>query len=274
MSVDLHVHTTASDGLLTPTAVVDAALDLHLSFISITDHDSVAGVEEAIRAAQDGSLGVIAGVELSVHGPDDTDVHLLGYLFDHLSRPFLEALRELRGARLDRARRMVERLAAAGHEVDMARVLTLAGDGSVGRAHVARALVQAGSVESMEQAFAELIGREGPFYVPKVTLTATEAVAVIHRAGGVAVIAHPGIGGEGALLPLIEAGLDGIEAFHAEHTQPQRDHFASLAHRYGLVATGGSDFHGPGLRSASLGAGGCPLGAVEELRHRATISRP
>lgn len=274
MSVDLHIHTTASDGLLTPTAVVEAALDLHLRFISITDHDTVAGLEEAMRAADDRGITVLTGVELSVRGPGDTDAHLLGYLFDHHSKALLDALSELRAARLERARLMVGRLAAAGHDIDLPHVLALAGGGSVGRAHVARALVEAGSVSSMQQAFSQLIGRDGQFYVHKLTLSAADAVSTVHRAGGVAVIAHPGLGGEPALLPLIEAGLDGIEALHSEHTASQRAHFTSVARRYDLVVTGGSDFHGPGLRSASLGAGGCPESAVEDLRHRATIVRP
>jgi predicted metal-dependent phosphoesterase TrpH len=140
--------------------------------------------------------------------------------------------------------------------------------------HVARALVEAGSVASVEQAFAELIGRRGPFYVHKDTLGATDALRSIHEAGGVAVLAHPGVSGEDALVPLVDAGLDGIEAFHAEHTPAQRQHFASLAQRFGLVATGGSDFHGPGMRSAALGAGDCPESAVEALKRRATIVRP
>jgi len=271
MPVDLHIHTTASDGLLSPSAVVEAALDLKLSVIAITDHDSVAGLDEALSAAAGTPLTVLPGVELSVRGPGDTDAHLLGYLFDHTSPDLLAALSTLRGARLERARTMVERLAASGHDIHFDHVLAMADGGAVGRAHIARALVESGSVTQMEEAFARFIGRSGPFYVPKQTLSAVDAVAAIHKAGGVAVIAHPGIGGEAALIPLIEAGLDGIEAFHAEHTPSQRDHFVSVARRHGLVVTGGSDFHGPGLRSASLGAGGCPDSAVEELRARATI---
>jgi predicted metal-dependent phosphoesterase TrpH len=274
MTVDLHVHTTASDGLSTPTEVVACALDLGLTVISITDHDSVEGVGPAIAASAGTPLEVIPGVELSVRGDDDTDVHILGYLIDHRDETLLGALARLRAARFERAQTMVTALADAGHGVELAGVLGHAAGGAVGRVHVARALVEAGSVESIEDAFAQLIGRDGPFYVPKAFFSAEEALALIHGAGGVAVLAHPGVSGEGALVRLVELGLDGIEAYHAEHTPAQRAHFASVANRFALVSTGGSDFHGTGMRSASLGAGSCPPHAVEELRERATIFRP
>jgi predicted metal-dependent phosphoesterase TrpH len=274
MTVDLHVHTTASDGLIAPADVVTSALHLGLTVISITDHDSVEGVGEALEAARGTTLDVIPGVELSVRAEDGSDVHLLGYLIDHHDPTLLGALEGLREARFERAAAMVAALAEAGHEVDLDDVLEHAAGGAVGRVHVARALVGAGSVLTIEQAFAELIGRDGPFYVHKAFFSAGEALALIHGAGGVAVLAHPGVSGESELVGLVDAGLDGIEAYHAEHTTAQRAHFASAARRFGLVATGGSDFHGPGMRSAALGAGACPPRAVEELRERATIFRP
>ena len=274
MTVDLHVHTTASDGLATPTEIVRAALDLGLTVISITDHDSVEGIAEALDASAGTPLEVIPGVELSVRTGDGADTHLLGYLIDHRDDVLLASLERLRKARLERANAMVTGLARAGHDIDIERVLDHAGDGAVGRVHVAHALVDAGSVDTIEDAFARFIGRGGPFYVTKAYFSAVEALALIHGAGGVAVLAHPGVSGEGPLIPLIDAGLDGIEAHHAEHTIAQRAHFAALARRFGLVATGGSDFHGPGMRSAALGSGTCPDGAVEALRRRATILRP
>jgi predicted metal-dependent phosphoesterase TrpH len=274
MTVDLHVHTTASDGLVTPSGIVTAALDLGLRVVSITDHDSVEGVSEAIDAARGTALDVLPGVELSVRAGDGSDVHVLGYLIDHGDPELLGALKRLRTARFERARAMVQALAEAGHDVDLGGVLEHAAGGAVGRVHVARALVDAGSVASIEQAFADLIGREGPYYVRKAFFSPEEALALIHGAGGVAVLAHPGVSGESSLVPFIDAGLDGIEAYHAEHTSAQRAHFAALAKRFGLVATGGSDFHGPGMRSAALGSGACPDSAVEALRERANILRP
>jgi len=274
MPVDLHVHTTASDGVCTPSEVVAESLALGLSAIAITDHDSVAGVAEALEAARGTVLTVIPGVELSVLGPDGSDAHLLGYLIDHTSDELVQILDTLRDERQARAMLMIAKLREAGHPVEFAHVERHSGNGAVGRVHVARALVDSGSVDSIEQAFAELIGRDGPFYVRKSTLDPAEALAVIHRAGGVAVLAHPGVSGEGALASLIEAGLDGIEAFHAEHSEVQQRHFAGIARREGLLVTGGSDFHGPGMRSALLGAGNCPPDAVEALRERARILNP
>jgi predicted metal-dependent phosphoesterase TrpH len=274
MTVDLHVHTTASDGLVTPSDVVFAALDLALRVISITDHDSVEGVDEALDAARGSALEVLPGVELSVRAEDGSDVHLLGYLIDHRDPALLGALERLRAARFERATAMVAALSEAGHEVDLDTVLQHAAGGAVGRVHVARALVDAGSVPTIEQAFADLIGREGPYYVRKAFFSPDEALALIHGAGGVAVLAHPGVSGEGSLVRLVDAGLDGIEAYHAEHTVAQRAHFAAAAEHFGLIATGGSDFHGPGMRSAALGCGDCPESAVKALRERATILRP
>jgi predicted metal-dependent phosphoesterase TrpH len=274
MTVDLHVHTTASDGSVTPRDVVAAALDLGLRVISITDHDSVEGVAEALDAAEGTPLEVIPGVELSVHSEQGSDAHLLGYLIDHHDPALLAALERLREARVARAHAMVAALAQAGHAVDIDGVLERAGNGAVGRVHIARALVAAGSAATIEEAFARFIGRDGPFYVAKAFFSPEEALALIHGAGGVAVLAHPGVSGEGPLVGLVDAGLDGVEAYHAEHTVAQRAHFVSVARRFGLIVTGGSDYHGPGMRSAALGAGACPDRAVEALRRRATIFRP
>lgn len=274
MPVDLHVHTTASDGTYTPSEVVTAALELGLTAVAITDHDSVAGIDEALRASSGTALHLIPGVELSVLGPDGSDAHLLGFYVDHTAQSFVRQLATLRDARLARAAEMVERLRAAGHTLDFDHVSRHAGKGAVGRVHVARALVDAGSVASVEEAFSRLIGRQGPFYVHKTTLAPGEALQLIHAAGGVAVLAHPGVSGEGALETLFDLGLDGIEAYHAEHDQAQVRFYRELAARRGLIVTGGSDFHGPNMRSSMLGAGHCPPEAVEALRMRATIRNP
>jgi predicted metal-dependent phosphoesterase TrpH len=273
VSVDLHIHTTASDGLVAPADIVRSALDLGLSVIAITDHDSIDGVSEARSAAEDTGLEVVPGVEVSVTGPAGEDAHILAYFVDETSTLLAATLKELRDARRERARLMVERLRASGHPIDFDGVLAQAGRGAVGRVHIARALVEGGAVDTVERAFAELIGRRAPFYVHKRTFDALEGLRLIHRFGGVAVLAHPGVSGEGALVPLVEAGLDGIEVFHADHTVAQRQHFTSVAKRFGLLVTGGSDFHGPGVRSAALGSGGCPDAAVEALKKRATIVR-
>lgn len=268
MPVDLHIHTTCSDGTSTPAEVVALSLGARLSAIALTDHDAIDGVEAA-RIAARGAIEVIAGVELSAQSTCAPDVHLLGYFVDLCSPALIESLASLRASRLARAVAMTQLLAEAGYRIAFEDVRALAGAGTIGRSHIARALVASGEVPSFEHAFEDLIGANAPCYVAKRALSVGEAVALVHDAGGVVVLAHPGVSGDGALGELVEAGLDGIEAYHAEHTPRQRAHYASLAARLGLVVTGGSDYHGRGTRSAVVGAGGCPDSAVAALRARA-----
>lgn len=273
MPVDLHVHTTASDGALSPSEVVGIATQAGLLALAVTDHDTTDGIDEALRAAVGGATTVIAGVELSVDVGADSDVHVLGLMVDHRHAGFSAALGTLREAREQRAWMMVAALAAAGYPIDIESVRAIAGPGSIGRVHIARALIAAGSVSTIQSAFQTLIGRDAPFYVRKRTLDADRALNAIHAAGGVAVLAHPGVSGEEALPALIAAGLDGIEAFHAEHSASDQLRFADLAARHGLIVTGGSDFHARDLRSAPIGGGGCPDSALEAVRIRAARYR-
>lgn len=268
MSVDLHVHTTASDGTSTPQEVVAFARSIGLTAIAITDHDSVDGVPAALAAAEDTPLTVVPGVELSTRC-DDIDLHLLGYFIDHRSEPLLARLRLLRDTRIARAQGMVDALAAAGFSVTLDGVLQRAAGGAVGRSHIARALVAAGDVDSVQEAFARYIGRDGPYFIEKELTPAQDAIALVHAAGGVAVLAHPAINGADPVISrLARAGLDGIEAFHAEHNQEQRRRYAAIADHLGLIVTGGSDFHGPQAKSGRLGAGDTPDETLEALRAR------
>ena len=271
MPVDLHVHTTASDGSLAPSVVVRSAAMGGVTALAVTDHDSVDGIVEALEAAKACGIDLIAGVELSAGAAEDGDVHILGLALDHTSASLLATLAGLRERRVERAREMTERLSAGGHPLAFEDVLAAAGGGSVGRVHIAQALVEAGSAETIAAAFTDFIGRGAPFYVHKATLDPHRAVELIHAAGGVAVLAHPGLSGASALPTLLDAGLDGIEAFHAEHTTYDRDRFAALAAKHGLIVTGGSDYHGPRVHSAPIGAGGCPAGAPAAVRERATL---
>jgi predicted metal-dependent phosphoesterase TrpH len=273
MPVDLHVHTTASDGAFAPSEVVAFAIRAGLTALAITDHDSTDGIDEALAAAADSVLTVIPGVELSVDEVGASSVHVLGYLIDHREPRLVAALATLREARDERARVMVEALSGAGYEIDLASVRAIAGAGSIGRVHVAQALVAAGGAPDVGEAFRQLIGRGAPFYFRKRTLSAAEAIATIHGAGGVAVLAHPGVSGSEAFTALLAAGLDGVEAFHAEHDAADCDRFARLAQANGLLVTGGSDFHGPGVHTAPIGGGGCPEDAPEALRRRAAAYR-
>lgn len=266
MRADLHVHSTASDGTLAPAELVALAAGLNVSYLAITDHDTTSGVPEAVAAARDHDLVLIPGIELSATAADGRDVHILGYFIDHTD-PALDAhLHALRSARVERAERMVSALERAGVPVDFDAVQALAGGGVIGRSHIARALVASGHATSVRDAFERLIGRGRPFYVPKTARPPEEVVAVIRRAGGIAVIAHPGVSGIDDLIPhLIEAGAAGVEAYHADHTPAQRERYAELAARCGLLVTGGTDYHGPDTPHPALGTVELPAGAIEAL---------
>jgi hypothetical protein len=257
MRFDLHVHTTASDGTLTPDLLVEKALRLGLSALAVTDHDSVDSIAAARNAAAGRDLVIIPGVELST-AHAETDVHILGYFIDPTDPALLATLERFRDARRARAAAIVTALNESGIDLSIDDVVALADDGgAVGRSHIARALVESGRVESVGQAFERLLGRGKPFYRPKPPTAPAIAVDSIVRAGGIAVLAHPGVTGVDDLIPeLVDAGLRGIEAYHAEHTLAQCDYYTGLAGRLGLLVTGGTDFHGiPGT--------GTDLGQVE-----------
>ena len=267
--VDLHLHTTASDGAYAPAAVVALARERGLQTIAITDHDSVEGVAEALAAAGHG-LEVIAGVEINTDIPQ-SEVHILGYYVDYRHAELRDVLQRLRDFRRDRARRMVEKLNRLGMPLDWQRVAALAGDGAVGRPHVAQALVERGYVADVSQAFDLYIGREGPAYVERYKLTPTEATRLIVRAGGLPVLAHPsGLANLTLLLDeLTAAGLVGLEAYYTGYLPEETQSLLALAQKYGLVATGGSDFHGGSiLPHADLGSVFVPMAAVAALQAR------
>lgn len=265
MRADLHAHTTASDGTLTPASLVAHAAERRLDVLAVTDHDSVAGVSEAISAAAGTGITVVPGVELSAVS-NDRDVHVLGYFIDYESAELLAHLVDLRLARRHRAEQIVVALQDAGFDVSLEEVLALADGGSVGRSHVAQALVNGGHVATIPDAFGTLLGRGRPFYVAKDVRSPVEVLDVVHRAGGLSVLAHPGVTRADDLLPaLLAAGLAGIEAYHVEHTTEDRERYARLAEEHGLLVTGGSDFHGPGAPVAGLGGIDLPEEAVLRL---------
>ena len=265
MRADFHVHSTASDGTCTPEELVALAIERGLDVIAITDHDSVEGISVAVAAAAGTPLTIVPAVELSAVS-DGVDVHILAYFVDPADPGLLAQLVELRAARARRAVAIVGSLAEAGYRVTLHDVNLLAGSGAVGRAHIARALVASGDAESVSDAFQRLIGRECPFYVPKVSPSPAEVVARLRELGAVPVLAHPGVTRVDHLIPsLIQIGLLGIEAYHADHTPEQREHYADLAASLGVLATGGTDFHGTASRNPELGAIAIPPEAVEAL---------
>jgi predicted metal-dependent phosphoesterase TrpH len=220
---------------------------------------------------------VIPGVEINTD-VDSHEVHILGYFIDDTEREFQAFLRRLRAGRVERAERMVEKLRALGAPVAWERVRALAGDGAVGRPHVARALVEAGRVASVQEAFERYLSRSGPAYVPRTRLSPEEAVEAILRAGGVPVLAHPGWEASGPVIErvplLVEHGLCGIEAFYPDHSPAMVARYLDVARRYGLIVTGGTDFHGGGVATrAPLGSVTVPPDVVPALRRRWTSLR-
>lgn len=252
MVVDLHIHTTASDGTYSPTEVVRRAKKLGFKAIAITDHDTVEGIREAQEEGKRIGLEVLAGIELNTDY-QNTEVHILGYLFDLENRDFLGTLERLKEARDMRVRQIVEKLKNTGLDITIERVLELAGAGTVGRPHVARALLEKGYVQTIKQAFDQYIGSTGPGYVSRYKLSPADGIKMIRDAGGIPVLAHPGIVDRDELIEeFIQAGLMGIEAFHSDHSTTKSNHYSKIAQKNGLIITGGSDCHGPIFKGKSL----------------------
>ncbi len=251
--IDLHVHSTASDGTLAPAEVVVAAAEAGLDVVALTDHDTLAGWEEAFDACPAG-LTVVPGLELScvysASGQRPISVHLLGYLVDPHHQGLATELARLQDERRRRGERIVEKLVLAGFPISWKRVQEFADGGSVGRPHVGRALVEAGVVPSVDEAFVNLLAAAGPYYLPKADLDAVAGVRLITSASGVSIFAHPAAGRRGrvvdeaAIAGLSEAGLTGIEVDHPDHLPTERESLRVLAGDLGLVSTGSSDFHG------------------------------
>jgi predicted metal-dependent phosphoesterase TrpH len=275
-TIDLHAHTLFSDGTFTPTEMVRLALERGLTTLAVTDHDSTEGVGEAVAAAEGTGLRIVPGVELStVH--KGTGVHVLAYWTDLRDEAFQAELRRLRDERFSRGERMVRRLQELGYPVSFDRVREIATGKNIVRPHVAQALVEAGVVPTIEEAFTdELIGSGGKAYVEKHALDPVAAIDLIHDAGGLAVVAHPGLWREGLGVPdqvverMAEGGLDGIEAAHTDHTPEAEARYRQMAERLGLPATGSSDCHGTRYDPVRLGRVTTDPDQLEKLEARRT----
>jgi predicted metal-dependent phosphoesterase TrpH len=271
VKTELHCHTIASDGRCTPAQVVRLAHQRGVALLAITDHDTLAGNDEAVLAGQVLNLHVIRGVEISALSSSG-EVHVLGYGVqpcDPNTRAKFDALRHVREAR---AQAIVSKLAGLGIHISFERVRALAGDGVIGRPHVARAMVEANVVATQGEAFDLYLAEGKPAFVAHLGLTPAQAVHLIHEAGGLAVLAHPGLymGSASALIDeLLEAGLDGIEAFYPLHNPEQVEAFVRIARQHDLLVTGGSDFHSlEGEGEAPLGSVSLPEAAVAALLER------
>jgi predicted metal-dependent phosphoesterase TrpH len=262
--VDLHSHTTVSDGALSPTELVRLASGRGISMLSITDHDSIDALEEARRAAPPG-LEILPGAELTVHIAD-REAHILAYGIDIHSTALRVALDELAARRVERAREIVRRLVEIGLEIEFADVQAASGAGTIARPHIARALVDRGHANSLDEAFRRWLGRHGPAFVPKEALAPRDAFDLIKDAGGVASLAHPGTFRRDDLIPLlVEAGLEALEVRHTEHSAARARHYQALARDLDLLPTGGSDFHGTLGHRSRLGIPAVPDAWAEAL---------
>jgi predicted metal-dependent phosphoesterase TrpH len=265
--IDLHIHTNFSDGLDSPDEILKIVRRKGLAAFSICDHDNLQGYFEARRLLIDGDPELISGVELSAGSIDD--IHILGYGFNPDSRDLAEALTEMRRKRNTRGRKMLLRLKKLGIDIPYELVKEIAGKSAIARPHVADALLKAGAIKTYETAFSKYIGHDGPAYVAKENITPGEAIDLIHRAGGLAVLAHPGIGGADKYInDFINLGLDGIELYHPQHNQKQRQEYAAIVGANGLIASGGSDYHGRSGKNSIIGAQKVPFELLTVMKEK------
>lgn len=266
--VDLHLHTTASDGKFSPAEVVSRAAGLGLSVIAIADHDSVDGIAPALAAAKSfPGLTVIPCLEVSTDVPRG-EVHVLGYFIDYTSTELKAALARFRDSREGRARGMIDKLSGMGINIEWRRVKEIAGDGSVGRPHIAQAMLEKGHITSFKEAFDKYIAREGPAYVEREKMMPAEAVELIVRNNGLPVMAHPFtvVDVEAMIIELKPAGLAGIEAYYKSYSAEEKSYLLGLAEKYDLIITGGTDYHGlDDIDEVMMGGADVPFEAVESL---------
>jgi predicted metal-dependent phosphoesterase TrpH len=270
--VDLHMHSTASDGSVAPAAVVDAAAAVGLSAIALTDHDTLDGLDAAMQRGAELNVRVIAGCELSAH-QGTTEIHLLAlHIADRAAMQ--HRLTEFRQQRIERAKRMVEKLNAARIPLSFDDVLREANGGAVGRPHVARALVARGYVVDLRMAFDKYLATGRTAYVPKPRLDAADAIAIAHDAGALAIWAHPARDGvRAAVAALVADGLDGIEVRHPSHSPDDVQRLSAMADDLGLVRSGGSDWHGATEGYRTLGNMHIPMAWLEAQEARLATSR-
>ncbi len=268
---DLHLHTNRSDGHYSPKELIDLVRSHSLRAVALVDHDDISGVQEAIDYASQFGIEVISGVELSVNYLH-YDLHILAYCFDHQNLQLVDHLKMIRVERLKRARKIVEKLNKMGIPISFDSVMRKAGAGSVGRPHIASVLLDEGHVYSFQDAFNRFLGDGKPANIDKYRLDIQTTIGIVRTAGGICSIAHPGLQlGQEDLLFLIKAGVQGIEVIHPAHGEEQVRSYRQLAQTYGLVETGGSDFHGGKKGDEVLGKYFIPYPAVERLKESARL---
>ncbi|MBI4609963.1 MAG: PHP domain-containing protein [Candidatus Rokubacteria bacterium] len=273
--VDLHTHTTASDGSLAPRELIREAARRGVRVLAITDHDSTDGLTEALdEAARHPPMRLVPGIEINCD-VEGGEIHILGYLLDYEIQWFQEFCRAQRAERAVRVHRIAARLAELGMPIDAKEVFDLVKEGSAGRPHIAQVMVSRGYVKSVREAFDRYLHAGGPAHVPRKKLVPADAVAVVRKAQGVPVLAHPGLARKDELIPgLVQAGLMGIECYYQEHSAGQTAAYLQMCKDLALVATGGSDFHGPHIgRTNAMGTPHVPLAVYDALLAKAREAR-
>jgi hypothetical protein len=272
--IDLHLHSTASDGSYAPETVVDLAKRHHVSVISLTDHDSLAGIPAAAERAAQAGIRLLPGVELSVN-EEGLDVHLLAYGFDPSDPGLRAAVARYRDSRRDRAQKILSRLKGLGIRISVEEVEEIAKGGAIGRPHVAEALMRSGHIETFNEAFQRYLGHHAPAYVPKQAVSLEEASSIVREAGGVTVLAHPGTLNRDQYIPAwARRGLDGIEVWHSKHDAGAVARYKGFAQLHGLLMTGGSDFHGERTPDTTIGAVPVPHSILKPLDEALRARRP
>ena len=266
--IDLHVHSTASDGRLSPQAVITEAAARGLMYVALSDHDTVDGVGPALQAAQDyPRLNVIPAVEISTDIPDG-QVHILGYFIDYTSEDLTSSLKRFKNSREGRAQAMIARLGELGMTIDWQRVQEIAGVGSIGRPHIAQAMLENRYIKSLKEAFEKYIGQGCPAYVERDKMTPVEAVELIVRSKGLPVLAHPTtVADPERLVEILKpVGLIGLETYYKDYNADEKNRLVAMAERHNLLATGGTDYHGlEDETEVMIGGVDVPLEAVERL---------
>jgi 3',5'-nucleoside bisphosphate phosphatase len=265
---DLHIHSNASDGHYSPAEIVRMAAAANLTVMSLTDHDTVNGLEPALEALQEfPALKLIPGVELSTNTTGG-EIHVLGYFIDYDNGEFRSSLARMRNSRTGRAEKMVTKLNALGCDVEMDRVKQIAGNGALGRAHVAQALLEKGYISSFKEAFSKYIGRDCPAYVAREKLTPAEAVQLILKVHGLPVLAHPftTTNPEAVIRELKPVGLAGMEVYYAGYLPAETNNLLNLAKKYSLAPTGGTDYHGiDAAAEITIGGTDVPMHFIEQF---------
>jgi len=263
---DLHVHTCHSDGTYTPAQLIKEAIKRGISALAIVDHDTISALDEAIGQAQGEDLEIIPGIELTAQH-ENQEIHILGYFLDYRNEELLEKLKIVQLNRVERVYKIIQNLEELGIKLNPDTVFGISGKSTVGRMHIARALVKDGLVDSTAEAFRKYIGDKSPAYVLGFRLSVPEAIKLIHTCKGVAVLAHPYMLHNDALIfEFAGYGLDGIEVHYPEHSQAMVNFYLDLAKKLNLLVTGGTDFHGSAKPQVKLGMIKVPLELVEKIR--------